>query len=562
MENAPQVFDRRLRALERRARRLKAERLAWLSGVVAGLLCVPLVVLDKLRLLPVEWWWLAAVLAAGLLAGWLWGFLRRPTSFEVARAAEHRLGLKERLSSALALGARAPSDPLVAMLVDDAATRLAPVEPARLFPRRLGRRGHAFIGLVVLVAAAMVLPELPPFQSAATRAERAQMRRQGAHLQKLATELRKKPTPLTHRQIMAQLTTNMERLGKGMQAGRLTKKQSLVGLNKLSKQMALARQSVLGKGTKSLSAAAAELRTLAATQARQANIEARAAQQLGLTPEQLKKLGVTPEQAKKLKPEQVRALQKLAKELSKMPGGNSKTLQSVAMPPELAARLAELLAKDDMQEALRILREMAQQLGDQKALRKLSDAELKELARRLEELAKILRNTDLDALAAEMKRLAEALRRGDLKACKNCAGCLGCKCCLGLGLGGGGGFGAGFGLAGGMGGQGSGPGTAPGDGMSHYNPALTGQVHQGPASRIQTQHYDTRIQGRLGDKGEISSMQVMGAPDQPGQTQVPYYEVYSHYSKAAESALEREEVPAPYRQRVKSYFDSLRPESK
>jgi hypothetical protein len=105
-------------------------------------------------------------------------------------------------------------------------------------------------------------------------------------------------------------------------------------------------------------------------------------------------------------------------------------------------------------------------------------------------------------------------------------------------------------------------GVGPDLGSHRYDPNAPHQVHHGAATRIPTKHYDTLIPGQQGDKGEAYSIQVLGAPDKSGKSQVPYYRVYSDYSKAAEHALDREEVPGPYRDRVKDYFESLKPESK
>ena len=110
---------------------------------------------------------------------------------------------------------------------------------------------------------------------------------------------------------------------------------------------------------------------------------------------------------------------------------------------------------------------------------------------------------------------------------------------------------------------GLGPGIGPGNGLAKYFPNMPHNVYRGASTRIPTQHYDTFIPGQQGSKGETySSIQVLGAPDKPGKAQVPYYRVYSDYSKAAENALNREEVPGPYKERVKSYFESLKPASR
>ena len=48
-----------------------------------------------------------------------------------------------------------------------------------------------------------------------------------------------------------------------------------------------------------------------------------------------------------------------------------------------------------------------------------------------------------------------------------------------------------------------------------------------------------------------------GAPAVGSASRVPYYEVISDYSKTAEEALSKEEVPAAYRSTVRAYFRAL-----
>ncbi len=40
-------------------------------------------------------------------------------------------------------------------------------------------------------------------------------------------------------------------------------------------------------------------------------------------------------------------------------------------------------------------------------------------------------------------------------------------------------------------------------------------------------------------------------------SRVPYYEVMGEYSRAAEEALSREEVPPAYRSTIRDYFEAL-----
>jgi len=538
META-HTLQRRLTPLRRRARLLVAERWALLGGMAGVGVGLVLVGLDHFALLAVAWLHLGAVVLLGMGAGWLLGFLRPPTVFQVARAAEHRLALKERLSSAVSLAGLAPEQPLVAVLVDDAARHLGQMRPSRLFPRRCGRRGQAFLGMLVLLAAAVVLPQLPCLQSPATRQERAQLRRQGARLVTLAQSVRPHRLPPDARKLVQQITLNMQRLGKDMQRGRLSRKQALLRLHRLEKQVQQARQQLSPSAARSPETAASQLR---AAQARLTE------QRLAQRDQVLAKLGLKegklPAGTRQLTPEQAKALSRLAQSLSRSP-----SQQLLDIPADLLSTLAELMAKGDMQEALKILNRLARKMQDRGTLEKLTPEEMKRLAQELRELAQALRGTDLDQLAKELLELAQALERGDLKVCEGCGGRL-----LGLGLGG---RCAGLSALAGLGYIGPDQGTGVYRNLPH-------NIYRGPATRIATKHYDTQIPGQIGPRGGAysSSEQTLGAPDATSKSQVPYYQVYSGYARAAESALDREEVPGPYRERVRTYFQSLQPESR
>jgi len=527
-----------------RVRLLVAEQSALTWGAAAALLCLVLEALDRLRLIRAEWPVVAAVLAAGLAAGWLWGALRRISDFDVARAAEHRLSLKERVSSAVALGPHAPDDGMVQALVEDAAEKLDAASPARLFPRRFDRRGQVLVGLVLLLAAAMILPEIPLFQSAATRQERATLRDQGERLVKLAGELERPQLPKAKQRLLRQLAANLKALGKDMRSLRVSRKEALVRMHKLEKEAQLAKAQLTAAGaTKSLARAAAELKPGELATAQQAKL---LAQLTSLQAGQPKGKGAG------LSEQQMRELEKLAEAIKP-----SVAQQLLDLDADLASVIAELLAKEDLQAALKILEKLAQKLQDKETLKKLSPEELKRLAEELRKLAEALKETDLDELARRILEMAKALERGDLKACEKAAKGLQSSC-LGLGLG----LGACDGAIAGLGlclGSGRGRGIGPGDGMAQHDPNAPHDVNRGTPTRIPTQHYSTRIPGQEGDKGEAYSIQVLGEPDKPGKSRVPYYQVYSDYSKAAEHALDREDIPAAHRQRVKTYFESLRP---
>jgi hypothetical protein len=540
--------------LRRRIRLLIAEQCALKFGGLAALLALAPVILDKLRWLRFDWPIALSLITAGTLAGWLWGRFRPLTDFDIARIAESRLGLKERLSSAVALEAGAAQAPLVAALLEDASRHIAPLRPEQVFPRRFSRYARLFLAGLLLLAGAIVLPELPMFHSAAARRERAELRKQGDQLVALSRKLERTALPPDMEKLRRQLAYNLRALGKDLQNARIDRKQALLRFNKLEKQINLAeKQLTPGASEKSLSQAALQMKT-----GQQALDKMRAAQRASL----LSRISAAKAQAGKpgapLTEDQINSLEALAEKLKESTGG-----QLLDLDQDLASALAELLAKGDTKAALAIMQKLAEKLQEAETLKQLSPEELKQLAEELKQLAESLKNTDLDELAKELLETAKALERGDLKLCENCSGNLK-KLTLGLSDK----HAAKFRLAILAAGLGScrgglqGRGVGPGNGNAIYDPNAAHQVNQGAPTRIPAKHYDTKITGQQGDTGESYSVEILGEPDQPGKARVPYYQVYSGYEKTAENALDREEVPAPYREKVKDYFTSLKPGDK
>ena len=75
-----------------------------------------------------------------------------------------------------------------------------------------------------------------------------------------------------------------------------------------------------------------------------------------------------------------------------------------------------------------------------------------------------------------------------------------------------------------------------------------------PATRKQKD----RIFGKFDKKGDIEQIQVEGDP-KGGPVKTPYYDVYGSYKKEADDAVGKEVVPPAYKQPVRDYFDSIKP---
>jgi hypothetical protein len=263
-------------ALAQVTRRLRLAR--WLGSASRGaLIAVALsllaVGLDHWHLLP-KVLPLALVIPVLLLLGVGIGSLAalaHPVdAMAAARLTENRLGLKERLSSALEFErtGQTPRDPEAALLFrmqqEDAAACARGLQVADAVPLRLPWESKALIPAVILLLLALILPALPIFIPPAVRNERAIVQKSGEKLQRDARVIEKRADAqgLPQTKKAAQ---DLQKLGQKMAQGSMDKKQAMVQASQLSKQMADEQRrqaeanSQAGQGGKDLTQAGQQL---------------------------------------------------------------------------------------------------------------------------------------------------------------------------------------------------------------------------------------------------------------------------------------------------------------
>ena len=118
------------------------------------------------------------------------------------------------------------------------------------------------------------------------------------------------------------------------------------------------------------------------------------------------------------------------------------------------------------------------------------------------------------------------------------------------------------------GGAGLGPrdhaqGNAAGGGVSRMKSQRTGdhRLYQDVWSdRLPKTHAQLdRITGKWGGTGDMETTSTQGEA-KGGPVKTPYYEVYESYKQDAEQSVSRESVPPAYKQPVKDYFESIKPD--
>lgn len=158
--NDRDVIERTLRRLSRRLRLVRAVTAASRLFVVG--LALALVPLLAKNLLPASAPWAAAGLAAGLaILGFLYGWLLPARAPFLARLADRRLGLKERLTCAVEHLARREATEIAQAQLAETAIRIRTVRPRAAFPFRLMPEARIAGPLAALALALTLLPPIP-----------------------------------------------------------------------------------------------------------------------------------------------------------------------------------------------------------------------------------------------------------------------------------------------------------------------------------------------------------------------------------------------------------------
>ena len=253
----------------RRARWMRHASRGALGGVAVALIAV---ILAHLNLLP-DWLPLEAVIpiaiGMGVAAGTLTTFVKPIAPMDAARLAEARLGLKERLSSALEFERAPQAVPPDAVLLlrlqqEDAVAHARSLKAVEAVPLPLPWEAKALGGSLVVLLLALILPSLPMFIPPGLQIERLIVHKTGDKLQKTARLIQKEAEG-QHLEGTRRAAMNMQRLGQRMAQGKMDKKQAMVQMSKLTQQMKMDQQKLAeknsgaGTGSKSMALAGQQM---------------------------------------------------------------------------------------------------------------------------------------------------------------------------------------------------------------------------------------------------------------------------------------------------------------
>ncbi|HUU43359.1 MAG TPA: hypothetical protein VMX57_06240 [Planctomycetota bacterium] len=514
--------------IDRLVRRLRLVRslgsLVRFAPVAAAVLCLGLI-RDKFTPLPAAAWtvllWTSALI---VVAGPVAGCLRRVSRRGVAKLADVRLGLDDRLSSAVEFLASASPTAFMQAHVRETERHLDRVRPVEAVPFRMPR------GLWLVCAAFVVsgvLAIVPGFAGrvdvADVRAEKPLPPMRFAGEKTVDAALARLDRVEDRR--LVELMRELKRLYADVRAGELTRDETLRRAGEVEVQLDEARSRHTGGQTahtwrKELEKALADKgktleqhpatsnlgRALAQLKLDEASKESRSlAGRLDAKPPTLK---LTPEQSKAL-----------AKIMEQAAGKNPRSLDVLSKHLNDAARSLTL---DDMKQLAENLERIARELE-----------ELDKDAERMGDLARI------DEELEELRNTVGALKRDENG-----------KWVFSLAPGGEGGAGF-FRLEGEL------PKDEREDGEPGVGDTAEGPGTGGEPTRLDAQHKPSLVGGKWGDGASLIEI-VHGAASE-GVATAEYREVVEAARRLAEDAVHAEDIPLGYRLYIKRYFQLIRP---
>lgn len=371
-----ELLREKAEALARRLQVLRVLYWAVRCGLVAAVVALLLMLVHVSGHFEPVYLWSGGLMALALAAGLIWGSLRRVTPLAAAAHTDERLGLKERLSSAIQFLGQPQASGLVPALVTDAAAAAEGLEPARIYPYCASREVKYLGGAALAFLALGFVPSLNLFMSAGEIATKAEMKKQGTRIVKVAKELEKRAKD-ENLQVSPELARRLAKLGRELEQARLSKKQALLETRALSEDVRKAHQEMAkANAPRKLRLAAEALEGLKpGSKAGQALAEALKAERLEQASKELESLAAQLESGKLSADEQKRVAEDL--------GAMSEALAKAGLDSmsKSLSEAAKSLSKGEAQESAKQIEqakaaaeELKQYLSDQDALGQMQQA--------------------------------------------------------------------------------------------------------------------------------------------------------------------------------------------
>lgn len=528
---------------------------------------------------------LAILIGLAVLTGVILAFMRPLQALDVAKLTERRTDLKERLSSAVEFRSQGidPGAPFYGEQMSDANRHAGSINLKQAFPIKLGWELPVGALCALAVFLAFYLPTLPRFWTKEKIAEMAEVKRTGIAIEKVAKEAEKAANEQKLDETK-KAALEAKKLAESMQKGKVNKKEALVKLANLTKQMEEKQQQMAqAPAKKSLDEAHKDFQKALDKLAKEKEDEAKKAAETKTAMQNAPKRDVkNPGQPMEQKPES----------------------NAMKQAHEALQQMADALANQDQQQMQQAMEKMAQQI--QKG--EMSKEEMQQMQQALQQLAQSLQDTNQQEAAQQMQQLAQMMQNGNNIDPKTLQQMAAMMRAIGQKMGKGQNMAqmmdakalgdlaqalkegrmtmAMNGKMGGMGRRGKGPGKGfyghggPTNAMKdpgQTSPILVAMGKQtktdakgktGSAKEFAAElakvssapkHLPNgKIAGMRSENGQEQQMNMMGDPN-AARSNSPYYQVVQTSKRQAESTLNKENIPASLKKQVKDYFDSIKP---
>jgi DNA-directed RNA polymerase subunit F len=494
-------------------------------------------------------WWSGGALVGGCLLAIMWTWIIRRCDLDAAIEIDHRFGLKERVSSALALGPDELETPFGQALLNDTLRRVSRIDVSEKFPVLLSRNSWLPLVPAVVGAALFFFLNIPRSAEAEAKANLVaiskQIKESTEPLRKKLEERKKEATEKNLKEA-SELFKKIEDGARELNKTEGDRNQALTKLNDLTKEVEKRREQLAG-GDK-LKQQLAQMKNMPSgpadklAQAMKNGDFDRALKELQNLKDQLAVGKLDPEKQKQLD-EQLKGMEDAMKKIADIHQNLQNELKQQiekarqAGDKEGAKKLQDKLAKvGNQQPQMDMLKKMAKKLGECAQCMKQGDGA--EAQAGLAEMAKQM--AEMQQEAAEMEMLEDALEgmqaAKDAMNCKQCGG-QGCKACQGA-----------AGMEGDNDQAGEG-GLEAGRGRGIFKPR--------PNHPEDTKTYDSRVRQRVG-QGAAVVTGLMSGPNAKGQAIEEIKSQVESARKETADPLTGQRLPRQQRDHVQQYFDAFR----
>ena len=530
-------------ALQRFASRLSTCLFATLLAATAA------VAVRKCCNLPIDgrlwsWSWIGGSAVVGVLAAGIWTWWKRQSALEAAIEIDRRFGLKERVSSSLALTPAELETEAGQALVSDAIHRIDRLDVSQAFVVRPNRWSLLpLLPAAVAFALALLVGDKGGTStvSAKTAGEQAEQVKKSTQSLEKKLEERRQEARKQGLEEAADLFKKIEQGTKDLtEKSDLDRKQALVKLNDLAKEMEKRRDKLADD--EKLKQQFKQLKDMqqGPADALQNGDFKEAVKQL----QDLKQKLANNDLGEKEKEQLAKQIDQMKQSLEKQAEAREQAKQELQKQIEQAKQQGKLDEAQKAQQQLDKLNqecqkcqkmsEMAKQLdqaaqglkqGDAKA----AQAALDKVADQLQDMQQS--SEEMQMLDQALDELAEAKNAMD---CQNCKG-QGCAQCQGQG----------------QGQQGKKQGK-PGNGLGKGR----GQGNR-PENENQTSFYDSSVRQNVGKGGAVLAGQIDG-PNRKGEVREEIKSSFESSRHEAADPLTGQRLPREYREHAKTYFDAIR----